>query len=234
MRQPESRAQPIRMIPRTLHFIWIGDAAQRPDALMQTWWHHHPGWEILLWGNDDLDGRDWRFSDLMRRWAGRDLRVVADLMRWEILLEKGGVCVAADSVCVRPLDDLLLTATAFACAVDDRRQPGLLSAAYVGCAAGDPLLAHLVRGIGDASPAAQDDASQLAGAHRLTRSWRASACCELQVLPSESFIPFHPGRAAQPWRQPPYACELWAGRQGLTSQLHRIDPASIAELLVAA
>lgn len=108
------------MIPKILHFVWVGnkcwthpgeimDENKRPDHLIQTWKEKHPQWEIRLWGNDDLMSRVWRLKrqmyDMYYNWecyAG-----VADLMRYEILHEHGGVYIDADTLCHQPIDDLL-------------------------------------------------------------------------------------------------------------------------------
>ncbi|MCZ2293138.1 MAG: hypothetical protein LC125_14455 [Burkholderiales bacterium] len=37
-----------RTIPRTLHFIWVGDEGKRPDNCIDTWRRHHPDWTIKI------------------------------------------------------------------------------------------------------------------------------------------------------------------------------------------
>lgn len=93
-------------IPPILHQIWIGPNP-RPDPWLQTWRDQHPNWTYRLWSNRDLHEETWinrkHISSYMirRRYNG-----VADLMRYEILSRHGGVVVAADSVCLHPLDEL--------------------------------------------------------------------------------------------------------------------------------
>jgi mannosyltransferase OCH1-like enzyme len=93
------------LIPKTLHIIWVGDDGQRPDNCIQTWARHNPGWQIKLWGNDDLVERPWINAAHMQAMLGHELNGVADMMRWEILYAEGGFVVDADSICLRPLDD---------------------------------------------------------------------------------------------------------------------------------
>lgn len=111
------------MIPKILHFIWVGnncwshstdlglltDETKRPDDFIKTWKEKHPEWDIKIWGNDDLFNKTWHLKKQMydlfydkECYAG-----VADLMRYEILYEHGGIYMDCDTVCLRPLDDLL-------------------------------------------------------------------------------------------------------------------------------
>lgn len=96
-------------IPQKIHVIWVGDESKRPDQWISIWRDNHPTWEFRLWGNAELERQSWRSKkqiEIFRNsghWEG-----VADLMRYEILFEHGGVYVDADSTSVRPLDSWLL------------------------------------------------------------------------------------------------------------------------------
>lgn len=35
------------MIPKLLHFIWVGDELKRPDNCIDTWRALNPDWEFL-------------------------------------------------------------------------------------------------------------------------------------------------------------------------------------------
>lgn len=219
------------MIPKILHIIWVGDEQRRPDQLIQTWVDHHPGWEIRLWGNEDLVGREWRCQAQVRHWGQRSCAAVADIMRWEILHAHGGICVAADSVCLRPLDDALLASDIFACWVHERQEPGQVSAAYVGCTPGNPLVARVIDDIAATPDNIAQDVSDSVGNGRFTQSWRSMGYAGLNVLPSCTFIPRHPQAPGQSVGWAPYACELWATRLGLVDVLHTLDPQEIVRRL---
>jgi len=221
------------MIPKILHIIWIGDDNLRPEQLIQTWTQHHPDWQVWIWGNDDLVGRQWRCQAQIRYWGTRDCGAVADIMRWEILLEHGGVCVAADSICLRPLDEALLDSAMFGCWASEVAEPGVVSAAYIGCEPGHALMARVVHDIQCSGDDQMPDASTSVGSARLTRSWQDLPEAALTVLPSQSFIPRHPLAPIQDLTQAPYACELWAGRLGLTKVLHSMDVGLLAGALGA-
>ncbi len=42
-----------------MHFIWVGDESKRPDNFIDSWRSRHPGFEIRVWGNKDLEQGDW-------------------------------------------------------------------------------------------------------------------------------------------------------------------------------
>ena len=126
-------SQPFRRIPKKLHVIWVGDEAKCPSPWIQTWKDMHPTWEFRQWGNAELDGLPWRSKRQMDRFrASGHWEGVADLMRYEILYEHGGVYVDADSVCVRPLDDWLLDVPMFAMWESEQHRPGLIANAFIG------------------------------------------------------------------------------------------------------
>jgi mannosyltransferase OCH1-like enzyme len=96
-------------IPKKLHAVWVGDESKCPHQWLQTWRDKHPAWEFKLWGNAEYDSVPWRSKrqmDIFR--ACGEWNAVADLMRYEILCEHGGVYVDADSMSVRAFDDWLL------------------------------------------------------------------------------------------------------------------------------
>jgi mannosyltransferase OCH1-like enzyme len=47
------------VIPKLIHFIWVGDESKQPTNCMDTWRALNPDYEFLVWGNDDLENQDW-------------------------------------------------------------------------------------------------------------------------------------------------------------------------------
>jgi len=93
-------------IPKRLGHIWIGPK-QAPEQWMQSWIDRHSAWEYTRYGNDYLRSGNFRtrrqIDEYMKRgwYAG-----AADLLRFEILFERGGYMAGADSICVHPVDEL--------------------------------------------------------------------------------------------------------------------------------
>jgi len=131
-------------IPKKLHLIWVGDEAQRPRPSIDSWQEKHPGFR--LWGNGDLDGIAWKARRQMEifrasgHWEG-----VADLMRYEILDEHGGIYIDADATCIRPLDDWLLDMPMFAIWENERLAPGLVANGFIGTEAQHPVLRAIIK-----------------------------------------------------------------------------------------
>lgn len=212
-------------IPKRMHFIWVGDDSRRPDNCIMSWVRRHPDWEIKLWGNDDLGERPWINTRHILDMAKRELNGVADLMRWEILFEEGGIVIDADSICVRPLDDQLLEAEMFACWENELVRPGLIAAGYVGAEPGNPLIARIIADINAAPTVVDRMAWETVGPKRLTDNWRASAYANLTIYPSHYFIPRHFTGIEYTGPGTVYAKQEWASTLRSYDQLHEKEVA---------
>ena len=71
------------MIPKKLHFVWVGDESKRPDNCIQSWAKLNPEYEIVIWGNTALAEYSWVNKKHMDAMYSRELNWVADLMRYE-------------------------------------------------------------------------------------------------------------------------------------------------------
>ena len=140
------------MIPQNLGHIWIGPL-DPPIAWMETWRNHHPSWKYTLYDNEYLLSRRFKTQELIVEYFRQgEYAGVADLMRYEILLEHGGFMAAADSVCLRPIDELLDSDMPFTCYEIDPnicvelgmpRKRGLMCP-ILGSPKGHPVLEQLV------------------------------------------------------------------------------------------
>ncbi|XOB41789.1 MAG: glycosyltransferase family 32 protein [Candidatus Nealsonbacteria bacterium] len=95
------------MIQKFLHHIWVGPL-KRPKKWMDTWPAKHPDWNYILWDNRKVFNKSWinqkqiDFYKSRREWPG-----IADIIRYEILYEYGGIMPGADWECLNPIDELL-------------------------------------------------------------------------------------------------------------------------------
>ena len=125
-------------IPKIIHQIWIGPNP-RPAKLMATFRDKHPDFEYILWTEEEIVRRGFKLEnqaayDSMEQWCGK-----ADILRWEILYRYGGIYQDADSVCLEPFDDILLSTHAFAGYGNEVAREGLVAVGTMGFPAGHPL-----------------------------------------------------------------------------------------------
>lgn len=89
------------MIPKIVHQIWIG-SNKRPDIWMDTVkdFCYNFGYEYKLWDNDNINSLTLKNIDIfniVKEYCGK-----ADVLRYEILYQFGGVYIDADSVILKP------------------------------------------------------------------------------------------------------------------------------------
>jgi inositol phosphorylceramide mannosyltransferase catalytic subunit len=126
------------MIPPLFHWIWLGTDPMPKDhrRWIDAWLALHPSWGHRIWGDNDLPIlRNRAAFERATTWAQR-----ADIARYEILLEHGGVYLDTDMECVRPIDSLLEGVTAFV----GEEWPGYLGNAVLGAIEGHPWMAAVV------------------------------------------------------------------------------------------
>lgn len=208
------------MIPKLIHFIWVGDEAKQPTNCMDTWRALNPDYEFLVWGNEDFAEQDWFNKAHMDDMWDKELNGVADMMRWEILHAKGGIVVDADSIALRPLDDCLLDCEAFACWESEILRPGLVAAGYFGCEAGNEFVAQIIRDIHDEPTVTHEKAWRTVGPARLTEAYRRYTYTKLRIYPSHYFIPQHFLGLKYEGDDPVYADQLWGTTLTAYDEIH--------------
>jgi mannosyltransferase OCH1-like enzyme len=209
------------MIPKTLHFIWVGDETKRPDNCIQTWAKLNPDYQIKIWGNASLAEHQWLNARHMDAMLDREFAGVADMMRWEILHKEGGIALDADSICLRPLDDTLLDCEAFACWESEIARPGLIASGYFGCKPGNPFVQQIMADIHNEPSVVHDMAWKTVGPLRLTESYRRYQYHPLRILPSHFFIPEHFSGVKYNGPGPVYANQMWASTKRIYDSLHQ-------------
>ncbi|GAA5120641.1 hypothetical protein JIN84_05840 [Luteolibacter yonseiensis] len=99
-------------IPKIIHQSWKDSnvpAEVYPHAWQDSWRRHHPGWEHVLW--TDEDNRDLvrtRYPEFLRFYDGMDVGIKrADFARFLYMHSHGGVYADLDFICLRELTPLL-------------------------------------------------------------------------------------------------------------------------------
>ena len=124
-------------IPRKIHRVWLGSPMpERFVELGRSWQRLHPEWELITWGDADLD---WLRNRAEFERAPR-LTTRSNIARYEIVHREGGLYVDCDFEALRPIDELLDEATL----VVGEEHAGLLSNGLFAAAPGHPTLAYAI------------------------------------------------------------------------------------------
>lgn len=198
-------------IPKIIHQLWIGPKTP-PTKHMDTWKNKHEplGFKYIRWTEKELEKRGFK-SSLMNRINEMDeINGKADILRWEILYEYGGVFVDADSICIEPFTYLVEKYKAFIGYENEQvRGPGWAPAEY------DDVLASTNSLIATGTMAfpPKHDLPKLAiqwikdneisfmktnkrawrtvGPGLLTRLYYSKKWSDITILPSYYFLPIH-------------------------------------------
>ncbi len=100
-----------KVIPKIIHQIWLGrKIPQEYKEFQDSWKSKHPEWEYILWNQDSLKKAfpAGFYNQNMFEQARHDgnFAKMADVARYEILHEFGGLYVDCDCKCIKPFDIL--------------------------------------------------------------------------------------------------------------------------------
>jgi hypothetical protein len=93
------------MIPRRLHYVWVG--SKLPDkqrAFIDTWQKTNPRYELIEWNEDNID---MKLPAIARAYARHRWATVSDIARLIAVYKQGGIYLDTDFRIYRPLDSLL-------------------------------------------------------------------------------------------------------------------------------
>ena len=130
------------MIPKVIHYVWVGDAPKPPQVLkcIDSWRRNCPGWEIREWGDDDMkrvENRYARDAYAHEKWA-----FASDYLRLRALNDFGGFYFDTDLEILKPIDEFL--ANDFTTGFIDRSPDVLLNMCFLGAARGCEFVADML------------------------------------------------------------------------------------------
>jgi len=132
------------MIPKTLHYVWLGGGEKRDlmRRCIESWHRTLPGWEIIEWNESnfpvDRTRQESRFFRLA--YDNRLFEFIADYARLKVLHENGGVYVDTDIELVRDLEPLRGENLFIGMQYPDGSHPWALDGAVLGSPRGHPFL----------------------------------------------------------------------------------------------
>jgi mannosyltransferase OCH1-like enzyme len=179
------------MIPKKIHMIWIGDELKRPEKYINSWFVLNHDFEIKVWGNKDLQSLNWHNKKLMNElWNVGYFNGVADLMRYELLHEFGGVYVDADSLCLKKLEHWLLETDNFVAWENEHVRPGLLGNGVIGAKSKSSFMLNVILEAGKILNITESLPWLTVGPTLITNVWSKNKF-PLTVYPSHYFYPNH-------------------------------------------
>jgi mannosyltransferase OCH1-like enzyme len=208
------------MIPKIIHQIWIGDQSKRPNEMIQSWIDKNPSWEHMLWTEDNLpELRNKIQFDAMKELPGK-----ADILRYELLHDIGGMFIDADSVCINSLPDFLIDNDSFCCWENEYVRTGLMSNGYLGASKNNALMHTIIQRIGMIPPTVLESAPNLTawkitGPMLLTDTVKVSSYNQIRIYPSHYFIPRHYTGLEYNGNETVYANQYWGSTETMQGKV---------------
>lgn len=190
--------------------IWIGDDSKRPDRLLQTWQDKHSELDYVIYDNKFLKSRTWKNQHLISQyWWHEDYAGVADIMRYEILLDEEVFIHPADSECLHSIMPLIKNRDILTVYENEKAAPGLISPVYY-AKPNHPFVKHLV----DNLPYDIFKESEYMKPWTWTGNLYMQKCYELKdwgfkPVPSYRFTPVHHSGLEYKGRGKIYARQFW-------------------------
>lgn len=183
------------MIPKIIHQIWIGPKPA-PTKFMDTWRDKNPDFKYIRWNEQEILKQKHIFSCLNRVDEMEEINGKADILRWEILYEYGGVFLDADSICIESIDDILMKTNCFAGWEQEQIRQGLIATGTMGFPPKHQLVKQAVEWI-KANKVSNRETGKRAwltvGPMLLTNMYNSnkSFINEMTIFPSYFFLPIH-------------------------------------------
>jgi len=175
------------LIPKIIHQIWLGPLTP-PSEVMESWRLLHPQWEYRLWTEDNLP----KLQNQKAFEKSTSYPQKADILRYELLYQFGGVYVDADELCLKSIDGMVdewnESSLPLVMAYEGSKQyPKLIANTVMASIANNPFIGKLVDQI-DVS--VKGDPWQVTGPMYLTDMFEVLRP-EANILDSRVFYPIH-------------------------------------------
>jgi hypothetical protein len=186
--------------PPIFHRIWLGPKNLPTDfaAYGETWGTRHPGWQMQLWTDANLPPlANQVLFDRAPSFAAK-----ADILRYELLLQFGGVYVDTDFECLKNIESFLEGTECFVAQQKDLDADFgkfcYVNNALMGAVPGHPLFRDLVESLPNhiASLPPDAPAAALTGPHYLTTVLQSHP--GVKIFPAKFFYPY---TATERWRR---------------------------------
>lgn len=102
------------IIPRIIHFIWLGTNQLSPkfEKCIDSWKIFHSDWIVKVWTDDSI--KDFYIENRDKFDNADNYGMKSDILRYEILFREGGVYIDVDYECLQSLDIITSNCSFFA------------------------------------------------------------------------------------------------------------------------
>jgi GT2 family glycosyltransferase len=212
-------------IPKIIHQIWIG-TKPAPTKLMDTWKDKNPDFTYIRWNEKEIKKRKLTLNCSNRINEIEEINGKADIIRWEILYEYGGVFLDADSICIEPIDDVLMSKRCFAGWENEDARPGLVATGTMGFPPKHPLVKNAIDWI-RANEVSYAKTTKMAwhnvGPGLLTRMYDTKLYPGLHVFPSYTFLPYHFTNREYTGHGKIYAYQEWGSTRQSYESMNNVE-----------
>jgi mannosyltransferase OCH1-like enzyme len=125
-------------IPMVFHFIWLGPKPI-PTQYITTWMTFHPKWQIIIWTDNNLP----RLINQSLFEKSKVYAQKADILRYELLWNCGGIYVDIDFECLRNIESLIQGILRFAAYQKEKE----INNAIIGSIAKDDWMFSIIKNL---------------------------------------------------------------------------------------
>ena len=172
------------MIPKKIHYIWLGGAPLPKATLrcIESWRKHLEDYEIILWNERNIEIEDPAYLNAIKqkKWA-----FCADVARLKILHEHGGIYLDTDMEIIQSLTALINTELFIG-----REDKVHINAAIVGCVPGNTFILQCLEAVKESLKHDYTPIPQIITS--VYEKHQADYTFERAVYPPEYFYPYNP------------------------------------------
>lgn len=145
------------MIPKTLHFVWLGSELPYEEKRnIDSWKKHNPDLKIMLWGNNNISQLNLNEGAMKAFQAGEGIYgYQSDIIRQHAVNKFGGFYSDTDIECHRPLPQEFFTKNYVF--IKPRESANWLNPAFFGVQSNSSLMEQMVNGIVEKGRAEVDE-----------------------------------------------------------------------------
>jgi mannosyltransferase OCH1-like enzyme len=179
-------------IPYNMWHIWIGPNPA-PTTWMNTWKEKHPAWNYTVIDNTFLKNYEFKNQHLIDEYYSREkYNGVADLIRYEILLNEGGFLPPGDAICYHNTEELFSLDTSYCYTVYENEiiRPGFVSPIYA-CNPGNKFVKCIVDTLHKLKPKQLSNKVFESTGNAFLKNMIEIYQPNIKIFPSHYFIPHH-------------------------------------------